>query len=828
MAALCRKRSRGLGAGRRVTHTRLRCPVFAPGQRPALPGQGRRRLPRPLSRLALASIPALWALTPALAWASAGESVQGPLVYQAWQTFTTSDGLPDDGIRALYVDGERLWVGTDNGLAMFEDGTWRSWGEDDGLPWRVISAIDAHPESGAVWLGTWGGGLVRFSAGRFDPFTQFNSGLAGDLVFAVTVENDRVWAATNGGLSVLDTVRGTWGLHLERRTDAPETVAVSLGFDASRTRLLGAAWCGGVHIYDLIHESWSVAAGQSTDMASGRDEPRPFSGTSLCIAATDRSLWWATRTGVSRSYMSGAWEPRRVSVQGLGDFQVNCLAARSETEAWLGGTRGVAVLADWEEDTWVTYQRCDEGPVGVTTVARDGSIMDRRPADSTIAANWVRSIAFQGDDVWIGTSNGLSRGIGRTRRPDQAGGTRPGSLLTPVTCRVEDDLPLVVRDTAGDPEDLKAVKVAVHGPITKTITLPGAERQQGIGSLGPDSLAVQLAVERANKLGGYRGKAPFEVVIGTHGYPRYGWGTLEDDLARFASHPVLGILARFGPDNRTATAVALRTEVPMVNVADHSPTLDERGCPWVFRCRVDDPIVLQRLLEYIVRDLGLTHFAVVRAPGALEKEHLDQWAFLARELAAARPAKKRGDDSDPEAPQTPARLANGSCLVADETYDPQTDDLAAVLKRVGDSGAEVVLTWADANWSARFVRRMRGAGLSQLFVGSDRIVCDEFLALAGRSPGLTLAPEPCPHRRDRDAMAHFVERYKVQTSSARLERLPDVEAHRAYHATRHLLQAINLGGLDRHAVRRTLQRMSVARVARLEGREWRSIALPPW
>ena len=49
-----------------------------------------------------------------------------PYVYSQWESFYAADGLPNDHIFALRADGDRLWVGTEGGLALYEDGRWRS------------------------------------------------------------------------------------------------------------------------------------------------------------------------------------------------------------------------------------------------------------------------------------------------------------------------------------------------------------------------------------------------------------------------------------------------------------------------------------------------------------------------------------------------------------------------------------------------------------------------------------------------------------------------------------------------------------------------------
>ena len=72
------------------------------------------------------------------------------------------DGLPNDHIFAVKADRRCVWVGTEDGLACYDKrtGEIRSWKEKDGLPWRVVSAIEVHPKTGEVWLGLFGGGQL--------------------------------------------------------------------------------------------------------------------------------------------------------------------------------------------------------------------------------------------------------------------------------------------------------------------------------------------------------------------------------------------------------------------------------------------------------------------------------------------------------------------------------------------------------------------------------------------------------------------------------------------------------------------------------------------
>ena len=42
-----------------------------------------------------------------------------------WENFTTANGLPDNHVFCVLVDRNRVWAGTENGLGLYENGTWK-------------------------------------------------------------------------------------------------------------------------------------------------------------------------------------------------------------------------------------------------------------------------------------------------------------------------------------------------------------------------------------------------------------------------------------------------------------------------------------------------------------------------------------------------------------------------------------------------------------------------------------------------------------------------------------------------------------------------------
>src|SRR5512133_1242195 len=93
-----------------------------------------------------------------------------------WENFTTANGLPDNHVFSVLVDGDRIWAGTENGLGLYENGKWKVFRPSDGLAHRAVLGLALDKRTGDLWAATMGG-LSRVSAGRIDSYTQLNSGL---------------------------------------------------------------------------------------------------------------------------------------------------------------------------------------------------------------------------------------------------------------------------------------------------------------------------------------------------------------------------------------------------------------------------------------------------------------------------------------------------------------------------------------------------------------------------------------------------------------------------------------------------------------------------
>jgi ligand-binding sensor domain-containing protein len=335
-----------------------------------------------------------------------------PYVYTHWKQFTVADGLPDDHIFAVKVDGPHVWVGTEDGLARIDKrtGDIDTWREADGLPWRVISAIDVNSKTGEVWIGMFGGGLARFSGGRFDHFTQLNSGLVNDVVYGVAIENDNVWVATTAGANRFDTLTGEWSIFTEKNAPMEEIWNYTASYNEGKVYL--GVWGSGVLEFDVERERWKVYLDPDGEMEIDlyRDDGLVHVITTG-VSYVDGILWTGSYFGASR-YDGRHWRGYFNQDSGLPSDFINYVDGRSADEAWYCTDKGVGVVTDFATNTWVVYTREPGSDLGKAVIMRDKEVVKTVHTGLNIPHNYTLSADVDGNDVWIGTSKGLAWGIG--------------------------------------------------------------------------------------------------------------------------------------------------------------------------------------------------------------------------------------------------------------------------------------------------------------------------------------------------------------------------------------------------------------------------------
>ncbi len=345
-----------------------------------------------------------------------------------------------------------------------------------------------------------------------------------------------------------------------------------------------------------------------------------------------------------------------------------------------------------------------------------------------------------------------------------------------------------------EPERVETVKIGFIGPIIgnvsesvggpNDVTLRVNQRQirwdgyraSHLAPLGIKMMrGARLAVEQANARGGYRGGIPFELVVRND---NGSWRSSGREVIMLAwKDSVWGILGTVdGANSHIAIRVALKAEIPVVNTADTDPTFVETNIPWVFRNITDDRQMCYLLADFAFKKLKLERIAALRAVNRYGRMNIDEFRDAATRL--------------------------GNPLLVELSYEEGDSVFTTQLERIQSLGADGVLTYGNSRESALILKQMRELGMDQWFLGSDRMVTDEFVSIVGPQHGKVVAGYPYDPTSDDPHYLEFVQDYTDKYGE-----VPETYAAHAYDGMSMLIAAIEQAGLNRALIRDRLAAM---------------------
>lgn len=238
-----------------------------------------------------------------------------------FRNYTMTDGLPSNVVLALYQDSHGfLWIGTDEGLSIYDGASFTNYTVANGLPYsRVEAILESKAYPGTMWIATHGGGVARFAAGTFtaislspDPQENIVDALYED-------ERGTLWCVNHRGLTLLRNDSSFSLLSTERGTGG----RIALGTD-------GLLWAG-------IDKKLFVYRGDSLLRSFTLDIHELASITSLC-PDSNGVMWVGTEYGyLFKAHRTGILEQRR-------PFEITLTFILNEGEDLLAGVWSVGIV----------------------------------------------------------------------------------------------------------------------------------------------------------------------------------------------------------------------------------------------------------------------------------------------------------------------------------------------------------------------------------------------------------------------------------------------------------------------------------------------------
>jgi branched-chain amino acid transport system substrate-binding protein len=317
--------------------------------------------------------------------------------------------------------------------------------------------------------------------------------------------------------------------------------------------------------------------------------------------------------------------------------------------------------------------------------------------------------------------------------------------------------------------DVSTVKIGLIAPLERSHeTYMGRSIIRG----------MQLAIEEANTAGGYKGK-PFEIVTRNDSGL---WGATANEIISFTyDDKVWAVVGTVdGANTHIAIRVALRTDLPIMNVADLDATLVETRIPWVFRVIPDDRQMAYTIAYYVYKQLGLQKVAILRANNRYGRFGVAHFRKSSIRLGKPAPIE----------------------VNYEVNYAKVNLDFLTQIERLQKAQPDAVVLWADPEPAGLLVKKIREMGMKIPIVACERIINPAFLKAAGPAAEGVIATSPFNPDADSPKLTAFKKCYQEKYGE-----LPDTYAAHSYDGTQMVIEAVKKAGLNRYRIRDVLADM---------------------
>jgi ligand-binding sensor domain-containing protein len=248
-----------------------------------------------------------------------------------WQVFNSENSdLPGSRINVLSSDNQNLWIGTNGGLARYNNtqGEWQVFNtENSDLPDNQVNAL-LKDNQGALWMVGTEGGLAYYYTTPKPRFEIRNLGLPSNTVKTLSADNQsNLWVGTAKGLTYY-TATGQWEVLNRGNSDLPDSTISALSVDTQGNLWIGTVGEGLIR-YDEKQRTWTTFNSQNSGFQGG---------VTALLSDNEGGLWighGSTFSGMLTHYTTqGQWEriesyPGRV-------YPPATLLNDSAGELWMG------------------------------------------------------------------------------------------------------------------------------------------------------------------------------------------------------------------------------------------------------------------------------------------------------------------------------------------------------------------------------------------------------------------------------------------------------------------------------------------------------------
>jgi len=285
---------------------------------------------------------------------------------------TTENGLISNSIWRIIVDrNDRVWIGTDNGLSIYDGQDFINFTVENGLPYNTIRGL-TEMDNGDVWVGTDKEGIVIFKDYKPQTYFHIKDGLSNSYpqFFAENPIDGSIWIAHHG--KGVDVYRNGEFENFNEDHGLPSNYTTYVGFSKDGTGFVGSEQGLSVFTKKII---------QTID-----ERTRGFDNTpSISVLEDVNQIVWLGLEGKGIRYFNdGIWKSLENPPLITNGYS-NGAVADPNGGVWFG-TQGTGLI------------HIENGEIKKHITKKDGLI-----------DNFIGGLAFDNNGkLWVGTNKGIN------------------------------------------------------------------------------------------------------------------------------------------------------------------------------------------------------------------------------------------------------------------------------------------------------------------------------------------------------------------------------------------------------------------------------------
>jgi hypothetical protein len=275
-----------------------------------------------------------------------------------------NSSLPNETVKCIVFDSEgAMWVGTYmGGLAVNKDNVWTIYNTSNSeLPHNYINSI-AIDKNNVKWIGTDGGGLARFDGTTWQVYKTSNSGLPSNVVMSVYCdEKGIIWVGTYfGGLARFD--EQDWTVYSDENSPLLSNKIVAIAKDTNNVIWVGTQG-GGLGSFDGA--VWTIYTERNSKLTSDYI---------YSIAIDKENNKWIGTGGSGVEAFNGVyWISFNSKNSGITDDNIRPIMINEHGYKWIGTYIGGLMMFDGEVWKVFDYENSSLPDDEVTCLAYQNS-----------------------------------------------------------------------------------------------------------------------------------------------------------------------------------------------------------------------------------------------------------------------------------------------------------------------------------------------------------------------------------------------------------------------------------------------------------------------